>query len=120
MNSVILFAVAIGSWISISGGTWQPTTQEVSGARSGLQSYVAKTATKQHQDLPKWSHYTFQYQGRTIEKKRYIYVNAFCITPPEYSATKLVQVFDGGSCFFSVLYDPKTKTYSNLVFNGLG
>ena len=120
MNNVILFAVAIGSWISISGGTWQPTTQDLNGARSGLQSYVAKTAKEEQVNLPKWSLYTFQYQGRTIEKKRFIYINAYCTTPPKYSANRFVQVFDGGSCFFSVLYDPKTKTYTNLTFNGLG
>lgn len=110
MNSVILFAVAIGSWISISGGTWQPTTQDVSGARVGLQSYVTKTAKDEQIELPKWSLYTIQYQGRTIENKRFIYINAYCTAPPEDSATQFVQVFDGGSCFFSVLYDPKTKT----------
>lgn len=120
MMALMLLATAIGSWIPISGGTWQPGPQDVSAAQTGLQRYVAKTAKIQQIEPQPWSSYTFQYQGTTIDNRRMVFINAFCIEPPDYSTDRLVVVLDGGPCFFSLLYDPKTKTYSKLLFNSRG
>jgi hypothetical protein len=111
--------IAIGSWVFVPAGTWQPSQSEIADAKAKLEPYVVAEAKTRRDELSPWSEYTFQYQGRQINGRNVIYVNAFCIEPPEDVERNMVFVFDGGTCFFEAYYDPKTKTFISVRFNGL-
>jgi len=116
----IVTAFLVGSWFPIVGGTWSPDQVAVSQLRSTLQPYVAAQAAQQHRQLQPWSSYSFQYQGRGSAGGKFIFINAFCSPPDAYSAKRFVRVLDGGTCYFEVKYNPKTKTFYDLGFNGVG
>ncbi|MGC2049454.1 MAG: hypothetical protein WA635_12695 [Gallionella sp.] len=111
-------AIAVGTWIVMSGGSWSPKPEQLGEIQSSLESFVKQQAAEQHRQLPRWSSYTFQYQGQLDGGYRIVFINAFCIPPPEYSQRQFVFVFDGGPCFFQVKYDPNKKRFFQLTFNG--
>jgi hypothetical protein len=77
-------------------------------------------ASKDRGDMPKWSTYTFQYQGRKSSLgKPYIFVDAFCGTASVDVRTAWVEVLDGGTCYFSAKYDPKTNRVYDVQVNGV-
>ena len=115
---VAVVAVAVGSWVAVPGGSWSPAPEQLSEIRSSLEPFVKQQAAEQHRQLPNWSRYSFQYQGQLDDGQRVIFVNAFCISPPEYAQRQFVFVFDGGPCFFQVKYDPNKKRFFQLMFNG--
>ena len=82
-----------------------------------MQVAVQDEAISEKEKLPAWSTYAFQYQGRQVGGRKVIYVNGFCHIP-DYAAKRMVVVFDGGSCYFSALYDVESKAYTNVRFNG--
>jgi len=69
--------------------------------------------------------YLRQYVGVTIRGKKYVYINAFrhaiFIKPEDKDAWKRspVMVCDGGSSYWGALYDPETREFLELAFNGL-
>lgn len=118
MNYVIALAVAVGSWLSIPGGSWTPSAEHVESARQQLEPYVTRQASIAKMRLPDWSNYTFQYQGQTLRGNKVILINAFCSAPPATAATDMVVVFDGGPCYFTAHWDPAEKIFLDVVFNG--
>jgi hypothetical protein len=102
----------------VAGGTWDPSPKNLADAATTLQPYVTQQASLQHQKLPEWSTYSFQYQGREVNGHQLVYVNAFCTPPPVNAKENLVVVFDGGPCYFSAYYDPRTKKFVAINFNG--
>lgn len=67
-----------------------------------------------------------QYVGITIRGRKYVYINAFpagMLTEyrkdPDLWKRKPAMVCDGGSAFWGALYDPETRLFSGLAFNGL-
>lgn len=118
MELIAALAIAVGSWFSVPGGSWQPNDQQVEEARSQIMPYVSSQASMSRQRLNTWSEYSFQYQGRQWRGKQVIYVNAFCSEPPPTVATQMVQVFDGGACYFNAYWDPIEKIYLHILFNG--
>jgi len=68
----------------------------------------------QHPDL-----YYRQYIGATADRKKLIYINAFCQDPPpQIWKSQIYVVTDGGTCFWQAFYDPATNQFSNLTING--
>jgi len=71
--------------------------------------------------LPK---YVFQYIGIVIKGEEYIYINAFDKRNLKYDTTdwrkETVNVCDGRTNYWGVLYHVKTGTFSDLRFNGIG
>ena len=117
--TALLFAVlAVGSWTAIPGGTWQPTNPTISEIRAHLKEYVQEKATEQQKSLPAWSRYSFQFQGQEKEGHRFVFINAYCIAPPKYAKKTFVLVDDGGPCFFNIKYDPASRGFFELEFNG--
>ncbi len=71
--------------------------------------------------------YDRQYLGIIQGGRRLIYVNGFSSSlvsdfggPHGYWRHQIVFVNDGGNDFFNTTYDPKTRRFSGLQFNGLG
>lgn len=111
--------IAMGDWIQVPGGTWSVDAHLASEAASKIHTYADDQASADGVMLQRWSSYTFQYQGRELSGHRVIYINAFCEPPSSYAKTQLVQVLDGGTCYFSAYYDPLKKTFFRMVFNGV-
>ena len=111
-------AISIGSWTLVPGGSWSPSSEDLTEVRSRIEPFVKVQAAANHRELPAWSRYSFQYQGRSEGERKVIFVNAFCITPPPYAREQFVFVFDGGPCFFNLKYDPQKKQFFDLMFNG--
>ena len=110
--------MALAAWIAVAGGTWSPGREQVAEAQAGLEAQVRRAAAEQHLSLTDWPGYTFQYQGQVQAGRRIIFINAFCTPAPADAARRLVQVFDGGSCYFRTAYVPSQKRYLPVVFNG--
>jgi len=112
--------LAIASWIQVSGGAWVPTVDELSTIRTELRPFVEQAAVAEHQQLPPWDTYTFQYQGQVEGGRRFVFVNALCSQhePLADLREELVLVFDGGPCYFNVKYDPAQRKFFDLQFNG--
>ena len=57
--------------------------------------------------------YPRQYVGVIVRGKQFIYINAGASETEEIRS-----VCDGGKSFWGALYDPESKTFSELAFNG--
>ena len=68
-----------------------------------------------HIDKPK--EYYRQYLAILINGKKVLFLNALCSTD-ENARKRLVFMHDGGKCFWHAMYDPATRTYSDLTVNG--
>jgi hypothetical protein len=83
---------------------------------------AAKRSHPQDAEL-KVADYYRQYWSLAVGGRRIIYVNGFHrfivenFRAPDWR-NNAVMVFDGGRHFFSVAYDPETKTFSNFAFHG--
>jgi hypothetical protein len=121
MGSSLALATAFlaGSWFPIAGGTWTPEHGVTAQLQSTLRPYVVAHASAQHLVLQPWSSYSFQYQGRGAAGGEFVFINAFCSAPDAYAAKQFVQVLDGGTCYFELKYNLKTKTFYDLGFNGV-
>ena len=67
-----------------------------------------------------------QYVGITIQGRKYVYINAFPLVivgnarqNKDAWKHEPVMTCDGGSDFWGVLYDPETRQFSELAFNGI-
>jgi hypothetical protein len=113
------FAASESPWFQVEGGSWVPSPQLIAKVKGTLETSARKLAALEKRNLLEWKKYTFQYQGQTTHKKKVIFINAFCIKNSEIQPTKrMVQVMDGGACFFNVSYDPETDSYFDLSING--
>ena len=111
-------ARAQGRWVPVQGG-WQPEPQVVSELKAKLQPYVESKAQAQGRKMRTWSEYTFQYQGQEEKGRKYVLVNALCHKDQRWNLEKqVVVIFDGGSCFFHLKFDPQTRRYYDLIING--
>lgn len=70
--------------------------------------------------------YGTQLVGVTIAGRKYVYANAVPFVMltndrryREFWSRRPVQFCDGGSAFWGALYDPETRQFSELAFNGL-
>jgi hypothetical protein len=103
-------------WVEIAGGAWRPPGSFLVDAEAAFKSVVI---SKGGMRMPKWSDYTFQFQGReTAEGKKYIYINAFCDRATRGEPEEWVTVYDGGACYFQGKYDPTSKRAYDVAVNG--
>ena len=61
--------------------------------------------------------YKRQYVGIVQNDKELILVNAFCTDEFDWQEEAVI-VSDGGDCFFRVIYDPATGTFTDFEVNG--
>jgi hypothetical protein len=68
--------------------------------------------------------YYRQYVGIVVGNRKVIYINAFASGLLDVTGRKNrwrsepMLACDGGSAFWGAIYDPETKTFSDLAFNG--
>src|SRR2546428_6255704 len=108
-------------------GTWRPSQQDITdveaqlpqlhGLRAALCCIPGARVTNVHD-------YYRQYVGLIVGGHNVIYVNAFAarlrqlFDPDDRWRTEPVMACDGGEAFWGAIYDPATKTFSSLAFNG--
>lgn len=103
-------------------GTWLPQAAQISELEARLPPLLERNlAGQRHPDI---AHYARQYAGLVQKDRRIIYVNGFWLHPSDPAVksgvwrTRANMVCDGGNAFFGVEYDPMTKGFTHLVFNG--
>ena len=85
-----------------------------------LAAYLQTIITPHSPDLAeKSATYKRQYIGFVRTNEQLIYANFMCDTFDESSwKTGPLIVDDGGDCFFQVVYNPTSQTFSDLLING--
>jgi len=121
----------------------QQCSRETPGPVSGVWTVSPAIIAKLEQDLPKLSKlvsqtccgkglsvsdpsaFYRQYVGVSIKGHDYVYINAFHDHPiylhpkdRDRWRSEPELVCDGGDSFWGVLYDPETRQFSQLSFNG--
>jgi hypothetical protein len=103
--------------------TWVPSPTEISLLKLELSKYLRITQPRTYARLSKCY---FQFVGFNLKGKRIIYVNSFdeFMTKEPMSGSnnswrnRGISVCDGGPSFWGVEFDPISKTFSNIGFNG--
>jgi hypothetical protein len=114
---------------------WTPSPEEIARLESKLKPYLEDVANGRNKEvadywrapsqvkaiLARLGSYKRQYFGFTYDGKKWVYVNGFCEEHwknEDYWRDRMVVVFDGGACYFRVLYDPATSQFDQLTING--
>lgn len=101
---------------------WTPTEADVAALEDSLPAFLESEIPPDHYNrriLDRLDLYKRQYFGITFEAGQpLIYANFFCVDEFDYWLESPVFVMDGGECFFQVVYDPATDTFSRLSVNG--
>src|SRR5262249_24833885 len=95
--------------------------REVSAFEHELADFLrSASARAQDERAPtlagKLNDYRRHFVGVIIEGKRLIWGNFFCASE-EPTATAAIAVDDGEECYFYVLYDPASRSFSELSIN---
>ncbi len=98
-------------------GMWTPTDEVIIELEQGLPAFLASDPNATPRLIEGTDDHYRHYIGFVAENRTMILVNAFC-DGENWSASEPVMVMDGGDCYFSVMYDPATKQFSNLRVNG--
>jgi hypothetical protein len=102
-------------------GTWKPTEKDIQAMESRF-TRITRLRTRsgilgvriKHPDR-----YYRQYLGIVINKRKSIFVNAFCDdTPPEFWRDVIIDTCDGG-CSWGVVYNVATGKFSRLEMSGV-
>jgi hypothetical protein len=104
-------------------GTWEASMEDIAGLEANL-SHISDLKSRggtigdriEHPDR-----YFRQYIAVLQAGNRRIFINAFCdgIHPSPIWHDHFYVIMDGGSCVWQALYDPATKSFSDLETNGL-
>ena len=98
---------------------WTPSRADVRRLEADLPRLRSPGGTPITPDI---THYYRQYLGIVAGRRRLIYVNGFAAPPSAEGANdwrrRPVFVNDGGTGFFHVIYDPRTRRFQDFGFNG--
>jgi len=103
-------------------GIWSPSAQDVLDLESKLgnisQLRVGGAVSGEHVKHPELS--LRQYLGIVVGDRKLIYINGIPndLAPKDWHE-KFVTICDGGASVWGALYDPQTKTFSDLEANGV-
>lgn len=109
-------------------GVWKVSPAVIANLEQDLpklSKLVSKTCCGKGLSVSRPSAYYRQYVGISIDGRNYVYINAFADhpvyrQPKDRDRWRTVPelVCDGGDSFWGVLYDPATRQFSQLSFNG--
>lgn len=62
-----------------------------------------------------------QYFGVVVGDRKLVYLNAYWPDSPQSPISlRAIDYCDGGNGYWGVLYDPETRRFSDLAYNGIG
>ncbi len=99
---------------------WTPTLEQVKELEGLLPEYLKSHPPMDDKPVGDVFEYGRQYFGVTNNGQKVIYLNAFC-NPSRFDPQweeEMIQVKDGGSCYFQVYFDPARKEFIHLHYNG--
>jgi len=108
-------------------GTWQPSDADIKALEANLprvQQLRSKQCCNPQARVKDLKNYYRQYVGVVIGNRKLIYINAFAVPLIDITDRKdrwrrePMLTCDGGSAFWGAVYDPRTKEFSELAFNG--
>jgi hypothetical protein len=122
-NSIIFSAEETEKIGYIFGGEapfWTPTGDQIQKLESLLPKYLKRYPPIDDKPVRNVLEYGRQYFGVTKNDRKLIYLNAFC-NPSRFDRRwekEIISVCDGGSCYFQVYFNPATKEFIHLNYNG--
>lgn len=93
---------------------WTPAQADVTALETALIAYLPQAVTLSRP----LSDYYRQYAGLVLDGRREIYANYFCNAHDIAWQIDLVEVADGGDCYFTIQYNPEAGTFSHLSVHG--
>lgn len=106
-----------GTWSE--QGVWQPLPQDIAALEAALPDFLRTAAPARSPELwKKFADYKRQYAGIIENERLLIHLNAFCDAVGKDWQDEPVGVFDGGDCYFRVVYNLQTGTFERLHING--
>jgi len=122
LEKVPLHRLDVNSILGLTPPFWTPSPKEIAALEGQLKPYLADLAPAEAKVIAATlGSYKRQYVGYTDGGKRWILVNGFCEDHWKEEDTwrdRIVFVFDGGSCFFTVRYDTSRSPFEHLLING--
>lgn len=123
---VLLPADQIGVWTKYfaptsSAETWEPSLGDMNEVEADLPQIttLSKTDPDPSRRIDNPTEYYRQYLAVSTNGKRKLFLNAICSAHQDANWRKsLIVVEDGGKCFWHAIYDPSTRTFSDLSVNG--
>jgi len=96
---------------------WEPTDADADSLEALLLGYLNGSMT-----APPRRSYGRQYIGIVVNGKRLIYGNFYPPSSNQWAkkieSTRPVATCDGGRLFWGIVFDPSSKTFSEMEFNG--
>ena len=112
-------ALLASSWTHVKHGeSWVPDRATLEVVQADLENAAEWAAAERRLELPDWTSYRFQFQGRLVDGKRVVFVNAYCWLSEGRSEEEFIIVMDGGTCFFDTVYDVESKSFGPIGFHG--
>src|SRR6266571_1175119 len=106
--------------------TWQPSELDIKELEARLpllEKLKASLCCIKGARVKNVHDYYRQYVGIVVNGRKLVYINALAVSLERHYTnewkTAPVMVCDGGSEFWGAIYDPSTKTFSQLAFNGV-
>jgi hypothetical protein len=107
---------------------WAPTQKDIELLENNFRAIYeirAKECCYIRGKVDSLENFAFQYLGVVINRKKFIYINAFPVADEKYlqeykqDVTNAPYIIcDGGKWYWGVLFDIRTKQFSDLAFNG--
>lgn len=106
--------------------TWEPSVAEIKELEAKLpqiQKLASTQCCKRGARVPDVNKYYRQYAGIVVGSRKLIYINAFSRGNKDAERDSRwrrepILACDGGRSFWGAMYDPATKRFWNLAFNG--
>ena len=112
-------AISEVKWTEVDNGTWKVSDRQFDFITRNLNAYLLGESEKTGNSVLNFEEYEFQYQGQEDKQGRFIFINGFCEKPNEFEPkTEILNILDGGNCYFSVRWSPTNNQFYELFING--
>jgi hypothetical protein len=109
-----------GEWVEVEGGV-APTDFEMRNLRAGLWAFASEHYKGKFEDRKK---YTYQYQKTLNDEIRIQAACAYSGYGTDAAGQRrtlkkgFLVIMDGGSCYFDVIYNTKSRKFNDLFVSG--
>jgi hypothetical protein len=123
VSETAIFASSVGT-LKPPIESWEPTLGDINDLESNLHqiSTLSQEFHDPNRQINDAGQYFRQYLAVEMDGKKIIFVNALCRIDPGDSndwRKHLIETVDGGKCYWKALFNPSTRTFSNLIVNGI-